>query len=132
MITRLTMVLHLLDAPLLCTGPTPNSAAGHGREVLLTRLVDQLKGRLQTYKEENQQLEEMLHQSDARASSEQTLHLFLHTCSLTYPEGQDKSTPEKSILSSMACVQMAKADVKVLQHCSKTLLVTTIQRTQAA
>lgn len=40
--------------------------------MLLTRLVDQLKGRLQTYKEENQQLEEMLHQSDARASSEKT------------------------------------------------------------
>ncbi|KAL3143881.1 hypothetical protein ABBQ32_003696 [Trebouxia sp. C0010 RCD-2024] len=40
-----------------------------GREVRLSRVVEQLKGRLQTLREENQQLEEMLHQSDARASS---------------------------------------------------------------
>ena len=51
-------------------GSASEATAGPDREVLLTRLVEQLKGRLQTYKEENQQLEEMLHQSDARASSE--------------------------------------------------------------
>ncbi|DBA88229.1 TPA: hypothetical protein ACH3X1_016587 [Trebouxia sp. C0004] len=39
-----------------------------GREALLSRLVEQLKGRLQALKEENQQLEDMLHQSDSRAS----------------------------------------------------------------
>jgi len=41
---------------------------GAGREALLSRLVEQLKGRLQALKEENQQLEDMLHQSDSRAS----------------------------------------------------------------
>ena len=46
---------------------TSTNAAG--REARLSRLVEQLKGRLQSLREENQQLEEMLHQSDARASS---------------------------------------------------------------
>lgn len=47
---------------------TQAGSGAAGREALLSRLVEQLKGRLQSLKEENQQLEEMLHQSDARAS----------------------------------------------------------------
>lgn len=67
-----SFVAHVVNYLFVLMGaePTVESGAGPGREVLLTRLVDQLKGRLQTYKEENQQLEEMLHQSDARASGE--------------------------------------------------------------
>ena len=49
-----------------CDTGTEEGAAG--REALLSRLVEQLKGRLQALKEENQQLEDMLHQSDSRAS----------------------------------------------------------------
>lgn len=62
----------LQEQSLTCNGAgsAPEVTVGPDREALLTRLVEQLKGRLQAYKEENQQLEEMLHQSDARASSE--------------------------------------------------------------
>jgi len=49
-----------------CDAGSEEGAAG--REALLSRLVEQLKGRLQALKEENQQLEDMLHQSDSRAS----------------------------------------------------------------
>lgn len=55
-----------------------SAAAGAGKEVLLARLVEQLKARLQAYKEENQQLEEMLHQSDTRASSEFACEYWKH------------------------------------------------------
>ena len=40
----------------------------------MSRLVEQLKGRLQALKEENQQLEDMLHHSDSRASGSALLH----------------------------------------------------------
>lgn len=55
----------------MCAGEEESQASSNavGREVRLSRVVEQLKGRLQTLREENQQLEEMLHQSDARASS---------------------------------------------------------------
>lgn len=55
----------------MCAGEEESQASANaaGREARLSRLVEQLKGRLQTLREENQQLEEMLHQSDARASS---------------------------------------------------------------
>ena len=49
-------------------GGSQSQGGGAGREALLGRLVEQLKGRLQSLREENQQLEDMLHQSDARAS----------------------------------------------------------------
>lgn len=64
-------------APLCAGGVEGQTGAGAaaaaasgpaGREALLSRLVEQLKGRLQSLREENQQLEDMLHQSDARAS----------------------------------------------------------------
>ncbi len=54
--------------PTASAGVEEGAAGGAGREALLSRLVEQLKGRLQALKEENQQLEDMLHQSDGRAS----------------------------------------------------------------
>ena len=38
------------------------------REALLAKLTEQLRGRLAAVKEENAQLEDLLHQADARAS----------------------------------------------------------------
>lgn len=42
------------------------------REALLIKLTDQLRSRLAAYKQENAQLEELLHQADRRASGRQS------------------------------------------------------------
>ena len=64
------------DCSLILAGTETGSTADLGkalqeamtREALLVKLTDQLRSRLAAYKQENAQLEELLHQADQRAS----------------------------------------------------------------
>ena len=67
-------ILQSLPASSPCPADAGQQAGGNAltealqREALLAKLTEQLRGRLAAVKEENAQLEDLLHQADARAS----------------------------------------------------------------
>ncbi len=87
-----------------CDAGTEEGAAG--REALLSRLVEQLKGRLQALKEENQQLEDMLHQSDSRASGMSSTTAY----SLGVPLQHMNDKSALSQIASLICRAAFKAE----------------------
>lgn len=106
-----------------CDAGTEEGAAG--REALLSRLVEQLKGRLQALKEENQQLEDMLHQSDSRASgmssttaySLYSLSVYLQSIRICQSQAQP-SFALRAVLQGRSCCS-TRPGISPTTSCSK-------------